>query len=194
MPRSAGFGQFGSGACGVQGCDGFNAQHAQVFGTLRQCLRVGGDGLDISQLGSRQGQQAMIHRLEVLADHMQAGLRHQPVDLFHTTGGGVFQRDHGQSCFATLDHKHRFHKGLARLRRQFGVHPAAGKVGVGALMALVGDGGIGGHGFHTFTGETRSIIMAQPLRQLKTICAFVLRSGCLPEKDPKTRTETTANP
>ncbi len=107
------------------------------------------DRFQVFDAGARQRQQAVVDRLKVLANHMQARFRHQAVDLFNPAGGGVLQRNHRQSRFAALDHKHRFNKAFAGAGRQLRVHVAAGKMGIGPFVALIGDNGVGGHGIHT---------------------------------------------
>jgi len=63
--------QFSCRASGIQASDLLNTQLADMAVTLGQRLRVGGNGFDILKLRARQGQQAVVNRLEMLADDIK---------------------------------------------------------------------------------------------------------------------------
>jgi hypothetical protein len=56
----------------------------------------------------------MAHRHEMLGDDMQAGLRHQMMDIGHAPGHRILDRDHAERCLARADGGKRVLEGRAR--------------------------------------------------------------------------------
>ena len=86
-----------------------------------------------------QGQQMMVHPLEMLADDVEPRIRHQVMDVGDAAGDRVLDRHHGQRrpIFA-----HRGEGVLelgARQGRHVGKDPPAREVGIGPEGALKRD-------------------------------------------------------
>ena len=112
----------------------------QEVAALRQRLDVALDRLDRLQRGAGQRHQAMLDPLEMLGDDLELGVRQQAVQVGDAAGDRVLDRDDGQLRLAGLDRGHGGLEGRARQGRHVGKGRAAGHVGVGARLALEGDG------------------------------------------------------
>ena len=88
---------------------------------------------------ARQGQEMMVHPLEMLADDVQPRIRHQVMDVGDTAGDRIFDRDHRQPRPA-LAHRG---KGVLELvagqGRHLGKDLPAGEVGISPGGALKRD-------------------------------------------------------
>ncbi len=81
----------------------------------------------------------MIDLLEVFADDMQPGGRQQMMDVGHTSGAGILNRDHGELRPALAHGGEGVLEAAARQGRHLRVDRPAGHVRIGPGDALKGD-------------------------------------------------------
>jgi hypothetical protein len=122
------------------------AELADQLAALRQGVDVAVHGLERLQRGAL-GRQKMVHdALEMLAHDVEAGFRHQVMDVGDAAGDRVVDGDHRLRGAALADGGEGILEGVAGQRRHVGAGGAAGKIAVGAGLALEGDGVLGiGH-------------------------------------------------
>ena len=83
---------------------GRDPELAQQAPALVQRLDVRVHRPDVLEPGARHRQQMVVHPLKMLADDVQAAMRHQVVDVGDPSGDRVLDRDHRQ-LGAALAHR-----------------------------------------------------------------------------------------
>ena len=81
----------------------------------------------------------MPHRHEMLAHDVQAGMRHQMVDIGHPTRNGILDRNHAEPGFAGSDCGKRVLESRAGHRLVIRKHLASSEMGVRSRLALKDD-------------------------------------------------------
>ncbi len=122
------------------------AELDQLAAALAQRLRVAQDALDGLQAGAGRGHQLVAHAQEVLADDVEIGFGQQVVDIGDAARHRVLDGDHGVARLARPDREQRILEGRTGDRLETGISLAAGKMRVGAGLALIDDalgGGLG---------------------------------------------------
>ena len=104
-------------------------------------MNVAFHGLDVSKPGSLHTQQLMAHRHEVLANDVQAGMRHQVMDIGNAAGDRVLDRDHGELGVTRRDRREAVLEGGAGHCLGVRIGLADGEVRVGTRLALEHDSG-----------------------------------------------------
>ena len=84
----------GGAAGGVGAHDRLEPVRAQEVAALRQGVDMAAHGADAVETRAGQGQQMVVHPLEMLADDIQARIGHQMVDVGDPSGDRVLDRDH----------------------------------------------------------------------------------------------------
>src|SRR5262249_35833304 len=87
-------------ACGVGGDDRLDAEVADRLAALTDGMNVAFHGLDVGERSALYPQELVAHRHEVLAHDVQAGMRHQVMDVGDAAGDRVLDRDHAEFGFA----------------------------------------------------------------------------------------------
>ena len=97
---------------------------------------MGMDPADANHRGTGWSEQAVLHRLEMFTDNMQAAAGQQRVNVWHAAGQAVFARQHGQVRHPRANGVDGSFEGVARQGRVAGQRGAAGQVGIGPRLAL----------------------------------------------------------
>ena len=109
-------------------------------------------------------QQLMSHRHEMLGDDVQAGVRHQVVNVGNPAGDRVLDRDHPELGLTRGDRGKRILERRARHRLVVGIDFARGEVGIRPRLALKHDllgCGHDGSGTHAAFASQPSISRAR---------------------------------
>ena len=96
-------------------------------------------GADAVERRAGQGQQMVVHPLEMLADDVEARIGHQMVDVGDPSGDRVLDRDHREPRRAVAHRREGVLERGAGQARHLRKNPAAGQVGIGSRRALKGD-------------------------------------------------------
>ena len=98
----AGLGDLARRARGVGGDDRLDAELADDLAALAERMDVAFHRLDVLERRALHRQQLVAHRHEMLGDDVQAGMRHQMMDVGDAAGDRVLDRDHGEPAFAAV--------------------------------------------------------------------------------------------
>ena len=134
------------GGGGVLAGGDLHAGHGvQELGALADGLGMGEDLLDVAHLSALLGHQVVVDLQPGGADDLEAAVaQHQVIDLFHRTGGAVFQGQHRIVAEAVLNGAEHALEGLEIHHLGVFEELLAGQLGVSALHALTSHGGRGG--------------------------------------------------
>ena len=95
-PSAASFARTG----GISVDDGFETVLAEELTALTQRVDMAVYTLDRFQGRPLRRQQVVVHPKKPLPDNMQAGVRHNPVNVGNATGNGILDRNHAEAGFA----------------------------------------------------------------------------------------------
>ena len=96
-------------------------------------------GLELAELDAWQREQLMADALEMFADNEEPRIGQQVMDVCDAACDRVLDRDHGEPCLAAFHRGKRVLEGGAGKRLHLRKGVAAGKMRVGAWLALIGD-------------------------------------------------------
>ncbi len=135
----AGLRHFASRTRSVGGDDGSQVQFLDDLAALPERVNVAVHRPEGVQTRARQGQELMVHTQEMLADDVEIGVRHQMMNVRDAAGHRVFDRDHRQMRGAGGHHGEGIFKYPAGHGLMVGESFAAGDVGIGAGLTLIGN-------------------------------------------------------
>ena len=118
---------------------GHEAELADELAALAERMDMAVDGFDVFEMGAFDAEQIEMDRQEIFADDIEPGGRQQMMDVGDAAGDRIFDRDHGELRRAVRDGRERVFESGAGQGLQFGKDIAAGDVGIGARLALIGD-------------------------------------------------------
>ena len=135
----AALGDLAGGAGGVGGDHALHAELADVVAALAERHDVAFDRFDLGERTPLERKQLVADRQERLGDDVQAGTRHQVVDVGDPAGHRVLDRDHAEIGLAARHRVERVLEGRARHRVGVGIGLLAGDVGIRSGLALEHD-------------------------------------------------------
>ena len=142
----AGLGNLARRAGGIGGDHRLDPELADDLATLAQRMDVTLDGLDAVERCAPGRHQLVAHRHEVLGHDVQAGMRHQVMNVGDPAGHRVLDRDHAERGMAGADSRECVLEGGAGHRLVLGIYFARGEMRVGPGLSLKHDLFCGGHG------------------------------------------------
>ncbi len=132
-------GHLGGRARGVGMDSGRDPQLAQQLSALVEGMDVRVHRLDVLEPCARHRQEVMVHAQEMLADDVQAAVRHQVMDVGDPAGDRIVDRDHRPVGLSLADGGERLLEGLDGHGLVARADLPAGEMGVGAGLALKHD-------------------------------------------------------